>query len=194
MKGHSLYSPINLGLTGWQISFITTLSTGFPFDLSYEGGSSNSLWCTPNYSFYACPDEPNQSGPLVRANPRTFLPGTNRTQWFVASQSGLSQAPLGQFGDVSRNKFHGPGVNNTDLVIAKNFILSHGMSVQIRMQSSNVFNHTNFANPASTVSTTTAGESLTTPGTLSYGSAGQITATNSSYPARQTQLAAKFYF
>ena len=194
LTGHSLYSPINLALTGWQISFITTLSTGFPFDLSYEGGSSNSLWCTPNYSFYACPDEPNQSGPLVRANPRTFLPGTNRTQWFVASQSGLSQAPLGQFGDVSRNKFHGPGVNNTDLVIAKNFVLSHGMSVQIRMQSSNVFNHTNFANPASTVSTTTAGESLTTPGTLSYGSAGQITATNSSYPARQTQLAAKFYF
>ncbi|MGD0647746.1 MAG: carboxypeptidase regulatory-like domain-containing protein [Acidobacteriaceae bacterium] len=191
ITGHSLYSPINLALSGWQISFITTLATGFPFDVSYAGGSANSLWCSPGESFYACPDEPNQSGPLVRANPRTFIPGLNRTQWFVAKQSGFSQAPLGQFGDESRNKYHGPGINNTDLVIAKNFILSHGMSIQIRMQNSNVFNHTNFLNPSSNVSSTTNGESLTTPGTLSYGSAGQIsTASN----ARLTQLAAKFYF
>jgi hypothetical protein len=194
IKGHSVYSPINLALSGWQISFITTLATGFPFDISYEGGSSNSLWCSPSFTFYACPDEPNQSGPLVRANPRTFIPGLNRTQWFVASESGLSQAPLGQFGNISRDKYHGPGADNTDLVIAKNFLLSHGMSIQIRMQNSNVFNHTNFANPSSTPSTTTNGETLTTPGSLSYGSTGQITATNSNYPARLTQLAAKFYF
>ncbi len=191
LRGHSVYSPINLALSGWQVSFITTLATGFPFDISYEGGSSNSLWCSSSFVFYACPDEPNQSGPLVRANPRTFLPGLNRTQWFVANESGLSQAPLGQFGNESRNRYHGPGINNTDLVIAKNFILSHGMSIQIRMQNSNVFNHTNFSNPSSTPSTTTKGESLTTPGTLSFGSTGQIT---SAANARLTQLAAKFYF
>jgi hypothetical protein len=109
----------------------------------------------------------------------------------VANQSGLSQAPLGQFGNESRNKYHGPGSDNTDLVLAKNFILSHGMSFQIRMQNSNVFNHTNFSNPSSSVSSTTNGETLTTPGTLSYGSAGQIT---SAANARLTQLAAKFYF
>jgi hypothetical protein len=194
IKGHSVYSPINLALSGWQVSFITTLVTGFPFDISYEGGSSNSLWCSPSFTFYACPDEPNQSGPLVRANPRTFIPGLNRTRWFVAAQSGLSQAPLGEFGNISRDKYHGPGADNTDLVIAKNFILSHGMSIQIRMQNSNVFNHTNFANPSSTPSTTTSGETLTTPGTLSYGSTGQISATSSSFPSRLTQLAAKFYF
>ena len=195
IKGHSLYSPINLALSGWQISFITTLATGFPFDISYEGGSANSLWCSPGESFYACPDEPNQSGPLVRGNPRQFIVKngvvTNRTTWFVASQSGLSQAPLGEFGNISRNKFHGPGSDNTDLVIAKNFLLSHGMSIQIRMQNSNVFNHTNFSNPSSTPSSTTNGETLTTPGTLSYGSTGQI---SSAANARLTQLAAKFYF
>jgi hypothetical protein len=194
-RGHSLYSPINLALSGWQISFITTLATGFPFDISYSGGSANSLWCSPGESFYACPDEPNQSGPLVRGNPRKFVvvgdQTLNATTWFVANQSGLSQAPLGQFGNESRNKYHGPGSDNTDLVLAKNFILSHGMSFQIRMQNSNVFNHTNFSNPSSSVSSTTNGETLTTPGTLSYGSAGQIT---SAANARLTQLAVKFYF
>lgn len=191
--GHSAFSPINLALSGWQVSGISVLATGFPFDISYGGGSSNSLWCSPSYSFYACPDEPNQTGPLVLANPRTFIPGTNRTRWFVASTSGLSQAPLGQFGTLSRNKYHGPGSINTNLIIAKNFNLRTDgtMRLQIRMESDNVFNHTNFNNPNSTVSSTINGETLSNPGTLSYGSAGMITGAG---PARQTQLSAKFYF
>lgn len=193
ISGHSLYSPINLALSGWQISGISAVYTGFPFDISYGGGSSNSLWCSSGFSFYACPDEPNQTGPLVRANPRKFIPGTNRTQWFVAKQSGLTQAPLGQFGDISRNKYHGPGAVNTNLIIAKNFNLRKDgvMRLQLRLESDNVFNHTNFNNPDGTVSSTTNGETLTTPGTLSYGGAGQI---SSAAFARQTQLAGKFYF
>ena len=192
--GHSEYSLINLGLSGWQVSGITTLATGFPFDISYGGFySSNSLYCSPSFVFYACGDEPNQTGPLVRANPRTFVPGLNRTQWFVASTSGLSQAPLGQFGNESRNRYHGPGINNTNLIIAKNFKLREdgSLRLQIRMESDNAFNHTQFNNPSSTVFTTTRNETLTQPGTLSLGSAGQIT---TAAPGRQTQLAAKFYF
>ncbi|MBW4039676.1 MAG: TonB-dependent receptor [Acidobacteria bacterium] len=193
LSGHSALSPINLALSGWQVSGISSAATGFPFDISYGGGSSNSLWCSPSYYFYACPDEPNQTGPLVRANPRTFLAGTNRTQWFVAKSSGLSQAPLGQFGTLSRNKYHGPGSVNTNLILAKNFnIRADGsMRLQIRMESDNVFNHTNFLNPSSGVSSTTNGETLASPGTLSFGSAGDISTAG---PARQTQLAAKFYF
>ena len=191
--GHSSFSPINLALTGWQVSGISTMATGFPFDVSYGGGSSNSLYCSPSLSFYACPDEPNQSGPLVRSDPRKFLPGLNRTQWFDAKSSGFSQAPLGQFGNESRNRYHGPGSINTDVIIAKNFNLraDGSLRLQIRMESDNVFNHTNFNNPRSTVTSTTAAETLTNPGSLSYGSTGQITR---AAEARKTQLAAKFYF
>ncbi len=193
LSGHSAFSPINLALSGWQISGISAMATGFPFDISYGGGSSNSLWCSSNFAFYACPDEPNQTGTIARADPRKFVPGTNRTRWFTANASGLSQAPLGQFGNESRNRFHGPGSINTNLIIAKNFNLraDGSMRLQIRMESDNVFNHTNFNNPSGTVTSTTNGETLTTPGTLSYGAAGQISTAG---PARQTQLAAKFYF
>ncbi len=193
LPGHSAFAPINLALSGWQISGISSVATGFPFDISYGGGSSNSLYCSAGFSFYACPDEPNQTGPLVRSNPRTFVPGTNRTQWFSAAASGLSQAPLGSFGNESRDRYHGPGLINTDLILAKNFNLnSEGTRrLQIRMESDNVFNHTNFNNPNSTVSSTVKGETLATPGTLSYGSAGQIT---TAAQARRTQLAAKIYF
>lgn len=191
--GHSAFSPINLALSGWQVSGISTIATGFPFDISYSGGSANSLYCSPSYSFYACPDEPNQSGPLVRANPRTFVPGLNRTQWFVAKTSGFSQAPLGQFGNESRNRYHGPGSINTNVILAKNFNLraDGSLRLQIRMESDNVFNHTNFNNPGSTVTSTTRGETLTNPGSLSYGRTGQIT---TAAEARKTQLGAKFYF
>jgi hypothetical protein len=195
IKSQSAFSPVNLLLTGWQVSGISTFATGFPFDISYGGGSSNSLYCSSGFTFYACADEPNQSGPLVRANPRTFIPGLNRTQWFVASQSGLSQAPLGSFGNISRDKFYGPGINNTNLLIAKNFNLRADGSVrmQIRMESDNVFNHTQFNNPSSTVSSGDATQTASglIPATLSYGSTGQITGAAN---ARLTQLSGKVYF
>jgi hypothetical protein len=47
------------------------------------------------------------------------------------------------------------------------------------MESDNVFNHTQFANPT---------------GTFTSANLGAITAVNTGTPARQTQLAAKFYF
>ena len=44
LHGSAWYSPKNLLLSGWEISGITTLATGFPFDISYGGfGVSNAL-------------------------------------------------------------------------------------------------------------------------------------------------------
>jgi hypothetical protein len=51
--------------------------------------------------------------------------------------------------------------------------------MQIRMETDNVFNHTQFANPN---------------GQFTSANFGAITAVNAGTPARQTQLAAKFYF
>ena len=201
-NGESLHSFYNLAVGGWQVSGIAFVATGFPFDVSYSGGSGNSMWCTPGFSFYACPDEPNIVGPLQRGNPRTkIVTGTtisNKTTWYVANTATFTQAALGQFGTAHRNPYHGPGINATNLVLAKNFSLGGDgiRRLQIRMESDNVFNHANFSNPSSSFSSTTNGLS-TQPGvtgTLSFGSAGQIGSVNSTYPARQTQLAAKFYF
>ncbi len=181
----SQFSPFNLAAGGWQVSGILTLATGFPFDISYGGGSANSLWCAPSYSFYACPDEPNQVGSLARVSPRVRL-SNGRTAWFTAASSGLSVAPLGQFGNAARDEFHGPGINNTNLILAKNINVGADGTrrLQLRLESDNVFNHTQFNNPGSTPSATAAGN-------ISYGSTGQI---STAVAARNTQLGAKFYF
>ena len=186
----SAFSATNLLLSGWQVSGIMTLANGFPFDTAYNGSSSNSLWCSSSFSFYACPDEPNVTGPLVRENPRAKLvtggSTINATQWY--NPVNFAAAPIGQFGDAARNANHGPGINNTNVILAKNISVSrdHGRYLQIRLESDNVFNHTNFANPASSFAT--SGSSL------SVGNSGQITSVNSNLPARETQLAGKFYF
>ena len=174
----SSFSATNLALSGWQISGIMTLAQGFPFDISYGGAVSNSLTCSAFVSFYACPDVPNQTGPLVRLDPRTRVKGSNNTAWFA--NKNFAPEAIGTFGNEARNAYHGPGINNTNLIIAKNLSLSaEGFrSLQLRMESDNVFNHTNFALPNGNIT----------------GSFGQIRGVNSSFPARQTQIAAKFYF
>ena len=83
------YSPINLALSGWEVSGIMTLATGFPFDVSYAGGSSNSLWCPVFTNFYACPDAPNQVAAITKANPR--MPLTTQRSQPVPFQDRLCQ-------------------------------------------------------------------------------------------------------
>jgi hypothetical protein len=188
--GGNTFSPVNLLLSGWQISGIATFATGLPFDISYAGGSSRSLWCSSSQYFYTCPDVPQQIAPLVTANPRVVSSFGNRTTWFQGAS--FIPEPIGSFGNVSRNRYHGPGINNTNLVIAKNFALSgDGVRVlQIGMESDNVFNHTQFNNPNGSISAVTfdANNVISNPAVNTFG---QIT---SAANARQTLLRAKIYF
>ena len=86
--------------------------------------------------------------------------------------------PIGSFGNIHRDPYHGPGYDNTNIVLAKNFIVSSDgvRRLQLRLESDNVFNHTNFNNP---------------DGNFLDGTFGQIT---SAQPSRVTQLGGKFYF
>ena len=56
LHGYNWYNPINLGLSGWEVTGITTVATGFPYDFTV--GGSNSLWCSSTNSFYAWPRRP----------------------------------------------------------------------------------------------------------------------------------------
>jgi len=184
ISGHSAFSPINLALAGWEVSGIMTEATGFPFDVSYAGGTSDSEWCPHFLNFYACPDVPNQVASIVKGNPRTRTSAHSVSGPYV-SKTSFANEPLGAFGNTHRNPGHGPGINNTNMILAKNFDLSkeRGMRLQIRLESDNVFNHTQFNNPG-----TTWNDGVLANGSSGFGYIGSTAA------ARQTQLAAKFYF
>jgi len=186
LHSSSWYSPLNLALSGWQVSGILVASTGFPWDFTM--GGSNSLWCSSSQSFYACPDIPLQVAPLQTTNPRTAPRLSGYPIWYQNTGTSFRPEAIGAFGNVARNAYHGPGLNNTNLIIAKNFNLSADgvRRLQLRMESDNVFNHTQFNNPTGALSQT-----FNPTTNIFSGSPGTITSAQS---ARQTQLAAKFYF
>jgi hypothetical protein len=124
---------------------------------------------------------------LHQLNPRNRRGSGNTSQVFTTAtgsaeqpgaQANFAEEPIGSFGNVHRNPYHGSGLNGTNLILAKNFNLSSDglRKLQIRMESDNVFNHTQFSNPNTT---------------FDAGRFGQI---SGAAAARQTQLAAKFYF
>ena len=121
---------------GWQLSGITRFSTGLPVTMLEL--DDNSLYGTtsagPNNNGI---DEPNYvPGPLNFTNPRSGQPYFN-TSLFTSEQ-------LGQLGNARRRFFHGPGINNWDMALLKDFPVRERMHIEFRAEFFNVFNHTQF--------------------------------------------------
>jgi hypothetical protein len=138
------------GLAGWGLSGVTALQTGFP--LGINTGVIRSLWCDGDSKF-GCPDVPNTSSfSIATYNPRHLQTQTNvgpNPGNYYFNTVPFSYEPIGTFGNTSRNFFHGPGFNYTNLSITKNFPLSADGSryMQWRLEGFNAFNHANFAPP-----------------------------------------------
>lgn len=175
---------VNEAIGGWHVSGTTTVQTGFPVTLS-QSGAYKSLWCDA-YSYYGCPDNPNTSTFHIKSlNPRA-----SGHLWFDPTQ--FSSEALGTFGNTPRNFFHGPGFNYTDMQLYKDFPIGGAESprvLQIRLESYNVFNHPNFAQPDGDFSDSTFGQITNVIQPSSFG--GQST---DPQPGRATQLSAKFSF
>lgn len=174
---------INEAVGGWHISGVTALQTGFPVNIN-ESNTFKNLWCD-EFTYYGCPDVPEWTGVDPKLmNPRTS-PGHT---WFDTTQ--FSPEPLGTFGNTPRNFFRGPGYNYTDLSLYKDFPLrGETRYVELRLESYNVFNHANFAEPDGNFTDSTFGESLSVIDPDSFG-----TTAGDPQPGRATQLSGKFYF
>ena len=59
-----------------------------------------------------------------------------------------SAEPLGQIGNAMPYLVIGPGINNTDLSLAKSVTVTGEKQLQFRIDAFNVFNHTQFNSPS----------------------------------------------
>lgn len=163
----------NAGLSkvfkGWRIAGNTTVQTGFPINPSDSGFRSGTCW---EFSFYGCPDNPNQVAPIVISDPRA-----SSTHLYF-NRSAFAKATPGTFGNAGRNSFHGPGLNFTNLGLYKDVYIKEQMRVELRLESFNTFNHVNFNGPNGNVNSSQFGR-ITSDGTIG---------------PRTVQLAGKFYF
>ncbi len=157
---------------GWAITGITRASTGFPVTLKSNGDNSL-MGSIPNGVNNYSLDLPDYNGaPLqLNGNPRNGLPYFNTAAFTINA--------LGTPGDASRRSFYGPGMFNTDLALLRNFRLSESKALQFRLETFNLFNHTQFFGPAAV------------NGNISSPLFGQVV--NAASP-RLMQLALKFTF
>jgi hypothetical protein len=157
---------------GWGFSGITTFQTGFPIQLSES--DYRSYGCSAAITFYGCWDRPQVTGTPVQnfSNPRT---STNHL-WF--NTNGYARENYGTVGNAGRNvPFHGPGINDFDMSFWKDTAIVEDVTLQLRLDMFNVWNHANFANPSGNVVSSTFGQVLNTTGN-----------------ARILQLSAHLYF
>ncbi len=153
--GWELPTPRTLGavgrtvLGGWQTNGILTLRDGLPYTVT--SGIDNSLTGI------------GKDRADVVGNPK--LPGDRSkaaqlAQWF--STAAFVSNALGTYGTSSRNMLVGPGMANFDVAVTKQFPLPFGpfaesQKLTFRAEFFNAFNRANFANPTSSVISSTFG-------------------------------------
>jgi hypothetical protein len=175
---------------GWQLSGITSFSTGGPGMITYV--LSNAQGATLNKLITGSEDVAPR--PVFTCNPKAI--SASLTQY--VNESCIAAAPKGSIGiDSGKNNVYGPGINNWDISLFKKFQFWKDRPeryIQLRWEMYNAFNHTQWSNfnRAATIDATT-GKVSNTSGSVAGGRWG-FGALNTNRNARSMQLAAKVYF
>jgi len=162
-------SGVQHAVSGWTLSGIATLQSGFPFSpqLGYNSAGNGD---TRNPGR---PDlNPDYQGKLY---PRTV------TAWF--DPNAYAAPHPGTLGNAGRDSLIGPGLDDLDLSLAKNTTVHERLRAQFRAEWFNVLNHSNFTTPNAVVLSSATAYSPT---------AGVVTATATT--SRQLQFGLKLLF
>jgi hypothetical protein len=157
-------------LGGWELSGVTQFQSGapntvsVPTDIARIGAGSARASVIGN---------PNLSG------------GARTPAHWFATEAFLNPALMtaGVFGTAGRNILIGPGFQQWDLSLLKNFRVGEARNLQFRAESFNVFNHTNFTGINTTVRFDNSGNPT-----------GGFGAVNSAGPGRVLSLGLKLVF
>lgn len=155
----------------WQANAIVTLQTGEPFNVTATNVSDTG----GNSASYAnCIGDPWTS---ASKNPHNYV-GVNATGFFI-NPAAFSAPTLGNFGSCRPRMFHGPGLEDEDLSLFKQFPVAEADKIELRFEFFDAFNHASFGNPGTNISTSGA-------------NFGKVTSTTAG--PRTVQIAIKFYF
>lgn len=128
-------------LGGWDLSGVTQLQSG--------------AWMTPAYSTPTGSRRPDRVGEVQYFDARqvqTLVAGNGQSTtgnfYFDPTPGTTFVAPANdQYGNSAKNIVRGPGRNNSDMSLFKNFVLREGINLQFRGELFNIWNHAQFRNP-----------------------------------------------
>jgi hypothetical protein len=139
-RGPALPKPLELALANWQTSFVTVFQAGQHLTPSFSGSDPSNTRTTSG--------RPDRIG---NAN----LDNASVTRWF--NPAAFAVPPVGRFGNSARGVIVGPGLANVNFGLYRNFKLLEKGNLQFRMTATNFFNHPNFANPNTNISSSVVG-------------------------------------
>jgi hypothetical protein len=142
---------LNEAIAGWGFSQTIFFRTGEPFTV-YRSGASFGLGNTNGANERILGEY--ISGPTNCTNP------TQGTRCFSRTAGVNFAGTQTDFGNTSRNFFHGPKYFNSDLSLFKNFKIRESMGFTLIADAYNVLNHPNFSNPINSLSSSSFGKIL----------------------------------
>jgi len=137
-------------LGGWSLGTIISLESGSPTDALANGDVANTGW-------------PSQRAQRTGADPYSVSGGGGFKQWL--NPASFAQPAPFTVGDESRNDLHGPSFKNVDFNASKLFPLTERTNLIFRAEMFNLFNHTNYGLPSTTVANSNFGQITTANGT-----------------------------
>ncbi len=159
-------------LGGWQLSGIASFVSGAPITAAL--GFVNPVDVTGSAS----------QGARVNLVAAPVIPKSERTFSRNFNTAAFAPPAVGTVGNSARYTMRGPGNNNWDVAIFKNFAVREPMRLQLRWELYNAFNHTQF----SAIDTATRFDAQ---GRQVNGRFGEFTAARL---PRQMQFALRFFF
>ena len=130
-KDHAHGAARNLLVGGWTVSGITTVSSGLPFDIF-------------------TPVDTEHTGLVSRPdlNKGATIPPSNDPRTQTGPSIALFSIPaFGSAGNLGRNHFRGPGINNSDAVVNKRVGIHERVKLDMRFEFYNLFNRVQFSQP-----------------------------------------------
>ena len=188
---------------GWETSGVIRAWSGTPLTVTCGGNSGTASGGVGSSAGNYCDLAPGVNPYAVghkSLDPQDANGDYSLTQWL--NPLAFLQPQQGTIGNTGRNQFRGPGYQNWNLSLFKNFNIKENLRLQLRLETFNTWNHVQYGGDSSGVSTyfgtTAAGQpvSLNTVsnGQLVAGTVGDSGKLTTARDPRQIQLGAKFHF
>ncbi len=168
--GSSMNPVFDAFVGGWELNTINTANTGTPINVFYSPSTANDVTGLTNDYRGEAFLRPNVSGSATSQSTSQMINN------YFAGYTFTTPSPSAPFGNLGRNAFRAPGLEQWDMAVDKNFRIGEWAKLQFRSEFFNLPNHTNFGVP-NTISTSTAFGTIRT-----------------TYPSRQIQFGLKLMF
>jgi len=113
---------------GWQMSGIVTMESGAPLNITESANNISNI--IPNSA-----NRPNLTGPITY----TKKVVNGKFQWF--DPTSFSTPAFGQWGNLPHDALRGPGRDNWNLSLFKNFTFTERLRFELRAETFNTWNH-----------------------------------------------------